>query len=404
MLKKFTKGLKAILAVICISATLSAQAKSISVSNFSLSSGYQQWRFTLDLSRKPEYQSFMLSNPRRFVLDIRDARLISAIKRNQYINSPVSQIRWSENAGRLRMVFELEKSVHIQVRATEFSDTGKPQIRINFTGSKNPEDYHLPIAKIDVASPQPVISSESRPEYRRNVVIVIDPGHGGKDPGAIGRGRTREKDVVLAISKKLYNMINSEPGFTAKLTRNSDYYITLRQRLAIARKYHADMFIAIHADKWKNTRAKGASVFALSERGATGEAARWLVSQENKSELMSGATLGDKSQVLKSVLINLSQSAAIRSSLQIGDDLIASLQLITPMHVRHIEQAAFVVLKSPDIPSLLVETGFLSNPREERQLRTSAYQTSLASAINSGLIHYYHQHPPKDSLLSSKGG
>lgn len=191
---------------------------------------------------------------------------------------------------------------------------------------------------------------------------MIDPGHGGKDPGASGVRGTHEKDVVLAISKKLAALINRQPGFRAVLTRSTDRYIPLRTRLAIARKYKADMFVAIHADAWKERDAKGVSVFALSSRGATSEAARWIANRENKSELMGGVALQDKSNMLKSVLINLSQTATVRASLKIGDNLLEAFRHITTLHHSRVEQAAFVVLKSPDIPSLLVETGFLSNP------------------------------------------
>jgi N-acetylmuramoyl-L-alanine amidase len=365
--------------------------------------GQEKWHLTLDLSKKPEFRSFMLSNPRRLVVDIHNARLLTHIRQSQYRNSPVSHIRWSEKASGVRLVLDLKHAVKIHVSATDFADTGRPQLRIDLGQKIGGNDAPVPTAEMTAPSPRHIITSETTPHNKRNIIIVIDPGHGGKDPGATGRAGTREKNVVLAISKKLCDMINSEPGFTAKLTRDSDYYITLRQRLTIARHYHADMFIAIHADKWKNSTAKGASVYALSLRGATGEAARWLAARENESELMGGLTLNDKSQVLKSVLINLSQSAAINSSLQVGDDIIAALRQVTPMHVNHVEQAAFVVLKSPDIPSLLVETGFLSNPREETELLSAAYQHRLATAIYAGLIRYYHQHPPRDSMLSPQG-
>lgn len=402
MLKKINKGLRIAFALISISALSVAQAKSVSLSHVSFSSESQQSVFTLNLSEKTPYHAFVLNHPHRLVLDMDRTHLSTSIRSTRYADSPVSRIRWSEDARRLRMVFDIPESIKVRVRTLDFAAAGKPAIRINFI-QKGASSSEAPLdAKTSIAPPKALISSDSRQEYRRKVVVVIDPGHGGKDPGAIGRDGTREKNVVLAISRKLYQLINSEPGFTAKLTRTGDYYITLRQRLAIARQYHADMFIAIHADKWKNTTAKGASIFALSTRGATGEAARWLASRENKSELMGGATLSDKNQTLKSVLINLSQTAAITSSLQIGDALMDALKLITPLHVHHIEQAAFVVLKSPDIPSLLVETGFLSNPREEQQLQSSAYQMRMAAAINRGLIHYYREHPPRDTLLASK--
>lgn len=233
------------------------------------------------------------------------------------------------------------------------------------------------------------------------MVIVIDPGHGGKDPGATGVAGTHEKNIVLSISKILQSLINQQKGFHAVLTRSQDEYIPLRTRLEIARKYKADMFVAIHADAWKDRDARGVSVFALSQRGATSEAARWLAARENQSELMGGVELQDKSHLLKSVLINLSQTATIRASLMIGADLMEAIKPIATLHHDRVEQAAFVVLKSPDIPSLLVETGFLSNPKEEKNLRNPQYQHKLAQAIMSGIRRYFQSYPPRNSFLAS---
>ena len=209
---------------------------------------------------------------------------------------------------------------------------------------------------------------------------------------------------MLAISKRVAKLINAQPGFKALLTRSTDRYIPLRQRLLIARKYKADMFVAIHADAWKNDSARGVSVYALSRRGATSEAARWLAARENKSELMGGVELHDKSHLLKSVLISLSQSATIRASLKIGDNLIESVKPFAKLHHDKVEQAAFVVLKSPDIPSLLVETGFLSNPYEARRLRTVWYQKKIALAIMRGVRQYYVTHPPRYTWLAMQKG
>lgn len=236
--------------------------------------------------------------------------------------------------------------------------------------------------------------------HHRDVIVVIDPGHGGKDPGAIGLRGTKEKNVVLSISKKLQQRINATPGYRALLTRTGDYYLTLRQRLRIARQDKADMFIAIHADKWRNVTASGVSVFALSQRGATSEAARWLATRENASELMGGVVLNDKSHLLQSVLINLSQSAMIRSSLKIGRDILNYVKNIARLHHNRVEQAAFVVLKSPDIPSLLVETGFLSNPHEEQRLRSRLYQNLLAKSLTHGITDYFSRYTPRGTWLA----
>ena len=238
--------------------------------------------------------------------------------------------------------------------------------------------------------------------YSSKIIVVIDPGHGGKDPGATGPAGNHEKKVVLSIAKDLQSAINSYPGFKAVLTRGDDRYLSLRYRLSLAREYHGDMFVAIHADAYINASASGASVFALSSRGATSEAARWLAQRENQSELMGGVDLADKDPTLRSVLIDLSQTATISASLQMGSGIISNLRQVVPMHVGHVEQAAFVVLKSPDIPSLLIETGFISNPSEEQQLIMRSHQKQLSDAIAKGIVQYFTMSPPEGSWLATQ--
>ncbi len=251
------------------------------------------------------------------------------------------------------------------------------------------------------ALPTPVVrlSAQSRP--LRKVIILIDPGHGGKDSGALGARGSQEKNVVLAISRELQELVNRQPGMQAVMTRSNDSYIPLRERLHKARQYKADVFIAIHADAYRNTHLVGSSVYALSARGATSEAARWLAEKENYSEL-GGVDLNNKSNLLRSVLLDLSQTATIGASLQLGNSILNSLHQITSLHRRRVEQAPFVVLKSPDIPSVLVETGFISNPTEEARLIQSWYQRSLAQAIFKGLNEYCLAHPPADSWLAQR--
>ncbi len=247
--------------------------------------------------------------------------------------------------------------------------------------------------------PQPTITVSKNHAHDGPIIVVIDPGHGGKDPGTTGSHNIKEKNVVLKISKDLQQDINKEKGFHAKLTRKGDYFIPLRGRLKIAREDKADMFVAIHADAYKDHKAHGVSVFALSEHGATSEAARWVAHEENKSELkydnLAGINLNNKSKVLRSVLINLSQTATTATSIQVGDAIINQVSKVTDMHHHGIEQAAFVVLKSPDIPSLLVETGFLSNPKEANRLNNPAYQEKIAHALAKGIVTYYRDHPIK---------
>lgn len=247
----------------------------------------------------------------------------------------------------------------------------------------------------------PHFSSDNMPKqgHQRDVVVVIDPGHGGKDPGAMGRNSGREKEVVLGISKALQHELNQVPGVHAVLTRSGDYYIPLRERLRIARRDKGDFFIAIHADAYPQAYARGASVFALSEHGATSEAARWLAEKENYSEL-GGVALTNKSRLLRSVLLDLSQTATINQSMAGGHSILVALSHVTDLHRGFMEQAPFMVLKSPDIPSLLVETGFITNPFEERRLRDTSYQRHLAQAITVGIKNHFWSYPPPGSFIA----
>lgn len=245
---------------------------------------------------------------------------------------------------------------------------------------------------LDIKNIKSTTTSFSKPKNREPVVIIIDPGHGGKDPGAIGAAGQKEKNVVLAISKILKQLLN-QAGYRAELTRSQDVYIPLRQRLAIARRHKADLFVAVHADAaYKNADANGASVFALSERGATSEMARWLAQKENESELVEGVFV-EKDRLLRSVLLDLSQTHTISVSLEMGHAILRELSGITKLHYPRVEQAAFVVLKSPDIPSLLIETGYLSNPKQARKLLDPIYQRQIAASIVAGIKSYFARHP-----------
>lgn len=230
-------------------------------------------------------------------------------------------------------------------------------------------------------------------------MIVIDPGHGGKDPGATGPKGIHEKNVVLAISQAIQKDLDHHPTVKPHLTRNSDHFVTLRGRLRIARKYHANVFAAIHADAFYQSSAHGASVYALSQHGATSEAARWLAHSENYA-VLGGAHFKGHNHQLQSLLLNLSQKATIASSVKLGQQVLHQLAHTTDLHGHQVEQAPFVVLKSPDIPSILIETGFISNKHEEKRLNSSSYQHKIAHAIAHGILHYLYQHPPHNSLIA----
>jgi N-acetylmuramoyl-L-alanine amidase len=228
----------------------------------------------------------------------------------------------------------------------------------------------------------------------RMVTVVVDAGHGGEDPGARGRGGTLEKDVTLAIAKILKERIDREPGMRAVLTRDGDYFIPLAQRVHKARRVQADLFVSVHADAFVLPHARGSSVFALSERGATSVAANWLAKRENESDLIGGVTIGVKDPVLARTLLDLSQTATINDSLKLGKAVLGHIGDVNQLHKSAVEQAGFAVLKAPDIPSILVETAFISNPQEEKRLRDAAYQEKMANAILQGIRRYLAQNPP----------
>jgi N-acetylmuramoyl-L-alanine amidase len=243
-------------------------------------------------------------------------------------------------------------------------------------------------------TPRIIRAAHAPTDSGRDVVIAVDAGHGGQDPGAIGHGGTREKDVVLAIARALAERINAEPGMRAVLTRDRDEFLVLRDRIGRARIAKADMFVSIHADSIANRDVSGSSVYVLSEHGASNEAARWLADRENAADLMGGVKLDDKDKQLASVLLDLSQTANISASMTAAQRVIGSLDAVGQVRKAQVQQAGFVVLKSPDIPSMLVETAYISNPEEEVSLRNTRHQSALADAIFAGLRGYFTSNPP----------
>ena len=362
------------------------------VNKLVLDQSSQQIFIKIPLATQVQPKSFLLENPRRLVVDIPQGRWANP-PLPTFSDKGVHAIRHSENKQRLRVVFDLAQSWHLVASKVEeggFSITLKPK-----------DTRALELPKVETKNKQDKVKKQFVKHDLKPIVVVIDPGHGGKDPGAIGRGKKREKDIVLSIAKQVAREINQVFGYKAVLTRDADYYIPLRERLNIARRHNADMFISIHADAYKNRHAHGASVFALSERGATSEAARWLAEKENSSELMSGVKLDDKGSVLKSVLLDLSQTATTGAGLEIGSEVLHELKKVTSLHKGRVEQAAFVVLKSPDIPSLLIETGFVSNKNELANLVSPVFQKKLASSIANGVTQYFNRRPVRGSILEA---
>lgn len=377
------------------------------------------------------HKLFTLSNPGRVVIDFNDTQLRTALNQQSVQNALIKQVRSGQSdAKTLRLVFDVTQAVHVS--SSPWTINGQIKgIRLDFAhaaihssvpqhatvskanpaqilANKTPTSFKLPATIKLIEQPQirhqiPVKVSNTPPNKLRDVIVVLDAGHGGKDPGAHGPRNSKEKDVVLAITLKLKQFIDRQPGMRAVLTRSGDYYVGLRERLEIARKYNGDIFVSIHADAFNNPHSNGASVFALSQSGATSEAARWIAAKENYSEL-GGVNLGDLDDtngVVRSVLIDLSQTATINSSLQMGSRVLTQLDGFTNLHNNKVEQARFMVLKSPDIPSILVETGFISNPVEERNLTSAAYQTRLSQAIFQGVKGYFWNNPPHGSRIEA---
>ena len=356
------------------------------VENIRIWSDNGKTRVVLDLSRPAAHSIFTLRGPDRLVIDLKSSRLSDSLKALPQGIGSVRSIRSAVRAnGQLRVVLDLNEAV----RSRSFT-----------AGPNNKYGDRLVIDLQRSGSLHAVKTASQSYQPGRDVVIAIDPGHGGHDPGAIGRGKTREKDVALQISRTLAARINAEPGMKAVLVRNGDVYVDHRERMAIARRHNADLFISIHADAVDDRRANGASVYALSLKGASDEAARQLAERENASVRIGGVSLEDKDEVLASVLLDLSQSAALSASLDVGSKVIGELARIGKVHRRTVQQAGFLVLKSPDMPSILVETAFISNPSEEKRLRDKGHQSRLADAILAGVRTYFYTNAPPDTRIA----
>ena len=333
-------------------------------------------RVVFDLTGDFEHNLFTLANPPRVVVDLNDTRRSDAIDISTRQTSLMSGIRSaSKNGGRLRVVIDLESKA--RPRSFALRPDGK-------SGHRLVVDLHA-----TNLSPTPIkTSQEKRTQRKKQFVIALDPGHGGRDPGAIGKKGTREKDVALSVAKKMKTLINRESGYRAILTRDADRFVTLRNRVKKAREVEADIFISLHADSFHKSNVKGASVYALSLRGASSEAARWIAKKENSSDLIGGISLDDKDDLIASVLLDLSQTATIQDSLELGSDVLSHIGKVSRLNNKKVQQAGFAVLKAPDMPSILIETAFLSNPSEEKKLRNPKHQHKLAKAVFSGIKNH----------------
>jgi N-acetylmuramoyl-L-alanine amidase len=330
-------------------------------------------RIVFDLSGQIEHDLFTLEDPGRVVIDLKDVRKSAALDNEENETTLLRGIRSAvRKSDDLRVVLDLK---------------GKVRPR-SFMLQPDANNGHRLVIDMHATnlSPTPVETSISeRSKKKQEIVIAIDPGHGGRDPGAVGHKGTKEKDVTLALAQKLKRIINATPGYRAVMTRESDRFVVLRKRVQKARKHQADLFVSLHADAYKSPKVEGASVYALSLNGASSEAARWIAEKENASDLIGGISLDDKDDLIASVLLDLSQTATIQDSLELGSDVLKHLGKVGKLNKRQVQQAGFAVLKAPDMPSILIETAFISNPKEERRLRSPQHQSKLANAIFSGI-------------------
>jgi len=345
-------------------------------------------RMVLDLSGATDFSTLSLENPERFVVDLPQSRLSASLTSLPLEGTPISRVRSGIRQGTdLRLVFDLSASVRTSVFLLPPNDTTGHRVVIDL------------FDKTPTAEPKPLLSVESL-EGRRDIVIAIDPGHGGEDPGALGPGGLREKTVVLQIARRLENQLAKIPGFKPMLVRTGDYYVSLKNRRDKARALEADLFVSIHADAFREKSAHGASVYALSMRGATSTTAQYLADTENAADLVGGVELAEMDPMLAGVLADLSMTGTLDASLNLGALILEQIDGVARLHKKRVEQAGFAVLKSPDVPSLLIETGFISNPGEAERLATPAYQDKMARAIRRGIQSWFARQPPPGTLLA----
>ncbi|RDH88397.1 MAG: N-acetylmuramoyl-L-alanine amidase [endosymbiont of Escarpia spicata] len=365
------------------------------VRNLRIWSAPDHVRLVFDTDSLVEHKIFTLDKPNRLVLDLKNTRLSTQLPQPESNNRFIKRLRSAERNKRdVRVVFDLNMAVKEKSFLLEPNRQYGHRLVVDLYDKKESSKRRTGPVKT------------ARKSGNRDVVIAVDPGHGGEDPGARGKYGTYEKDVVLAIARKLVKMIDQKPGMRGVLIRDGDYYLGLRKRMLKARKHHADLFISIHADAFKDSRVRGSSVYTLSRRGASNEAAKWLAERENSADLVGGVLFEGKGkgkgEDLFTVLLDLSQTGTQQASSTAADRVFRQLKKLGKTHKKRVQQAGFMVLKSPDIPSLLVETAFISNPDEERRLKNPAHQRKVAKALLAGISDYFNYQPPPGTWLAAK--
>jgi N-acetylmuramoyl-L-alanine amidase len=361
------------------------QAASVDVRDVRLWASPDSTRVVLDLSRPAEFEVFTLNGPERVVVDLRGTRLDAGQVRLPDGAGLAKAVRIGQQpGGTLRVVVDLAQHAKASAFLTPPNDAYGHRLVLDLSTS---------------TAPKPIVAPHA-PTGQRDLVVAIDAGHGGEDPGAIGKYGTREKDVALKVARQLAERINGEPGMRAILTRTGDYFVPFKERLRRARVAQADLFVSIHADAFVNRSVRGSSVYVLSTGRASSEAARWLADRENAADLIGGVSLDDKGDVLASVLLDLSQNAVISASRDAASRVLSELDRIGELKKTEVQHASLIVLTSPDIPSMLIETAYISNPQEEKKLRDPGHQARLATAIHAGVRRYFYDNPPPGTRVA----
>ncbi|MES3708649.1 N-acetylmuramoyl-L-alanine amidase [Pseudomonas putida] len=387
------QALRVLLAGLALPWALEARATTLLTSARAADDG-NQLRLVFELSERPQYHSFTLQSPERVIIDFSNTRLPRILNDMPEANRLVSAIRTAANGNGTRVVLDLRQSANTEMFVLDPSDGMGHRLVIDL------RPRTLPISPV-VTSPTKSIKSEAE----RDIVVVIDAGHGGKDPGAVGSKGEKEKVVALAIAHLLARKLNAQRGFKAHLVRTTDIFVPLRKRVEIAHRHGADMFVSVHADAAPRKSASGASVYALSENGATSTTARWMADKENSADLLGARdmlSLKNKDPMVANVILDMSVSATIAASLDLGHKILGNVGKVTGIHQKRVEQAGFAVLKSPDIPSILVETGFISNDSDCRKLCNTRHQKRVAQAISDGIHEYFTAAPPEGTHFASR--
>ncbi|MFD2113380.1 N-acetylmuramoyl-L-alanine amidase [Thiorhodococcus fuscus] len=378
--------------------SLPASAAQVAVECKQVSTDDGRTRLTLAASGSISHQIFTLDSPDRVVIDIERATLSGKLPKAMTTDPTLVGLRSGvRNADDLRIVVDLKHAVRVKSFISPAANGRGQELVVDLLSD------HLsgmPIRGATAAESSKALSV-SRVPHSREAIVAIDAGHGGDDPGAIGATGTKEKDVTLAIARKLQRLVEHEPGMRAVMIRNGDEYIGLRKRILKARENNADIFISIHADAYNSPDAHGSSVYTLSQGAASSEAANWLANRENSADLIGGIDLSSSDEMLASVLLDMTQNATFEHSAEAANAVLSYLRSIGAVHKGHVQRAGFVVLKSPDIPSMLVETAFISNQEEERRLNSSAHQQRLAKAILAGVKSYFRKYPPQRLVTAS---